>query len=65
LEGIFRSDVNPRIFRNMFLGVFTHMALRWLIFGANVEADKMKEINEVIDLLCTAVLTVDAEKLIA
>ena len=65
LEGILRSDVNPRIFRNMFLGAFTHMALRWLIFGTDMEADKMQEINEVIDLLCTAVSAGDAEKLIA
>jgi len=28
-QGSFRSDVNARVFRNMFLGTFSHLALRW------------------------------------
>ncbi len=52
--GVFRKDVNTRVFRNMFLGAFTHMALRWIVFqGEN--CDKMREIDGLVDLLCAAV----------
>ncbi len=49
--GVFRPDVNARVFRNMFFGVFSHMALRWLILKDWTDTDKMKEIEEVTDLL--------------
>lgn len=53
-QEVFRKDVNTRVFRNLFLGAFTHMALRWIVFqGENY--DKMKEIDELVDLLCAAV----------
>lgn len=52
--GIFRQDVNTRLFKNMFLGVFTHMALRWIIFDEK-HFDKMSEVDRLVDLLCTAV----------
>lgn len=58
-KGIFRSDVNSRIFRNMFLGTFSHLALRWVILGENSEMDKMQEIDQVTDLLSAAVMAVD------
>jgi len=57
-QAVFRKDVNTRVFRNMFLGAFTHMALRWIVFpGENY--DKMREIDELVDLLCTAVSNKD------
>lgn len=53
-DGAFRHDVNTRVFKNMFLGAFTHMALRWIIFdGKNF--DKMGEVKGLVDLLCAAV----------
>ena len=58
-DGSFHPDVNPRVFRNMFLGAFSHLALRWLIFGKGSETDKMKEIDQVTDLLSSAVLAQD------
>ncbi|MBW2114770.1 MAG: TetR/AcrR family transcriptional regulator, partial [Deltaproteobacteria bacterium] len=54
-QGSFRSDVNARVFRNMFLGTFSHLALRWVILGESDDADKMQEIEKVTDLLCSAV----------
>jgi len=55
-EGAFRADVNARVFRNLFLGSFNHMALRWFVVGKEPETDKMSEIEQVIDLLSMAVL---------
>ncbi len=60
-DGSFRPDVNPRVFRNLFLGAFSHMALRWFILEKDgSETDKMREIDQVIDLLALSVLTESA-----
>lgn len=56
-EGVFRQDVEPRVFRNMFLGTFSHMAIRWLILGQAAGTDMMSEIDQATDLLSLAVLT--------
>lgn len=48
-QGCFTQDTNIRVFRNMFMGSFTHMVLRWLFFDKNV--DKMDEINGITALL--------------
>ena len=49
-DGSFRNNVNPRVFRNMFLGAFSHMALRWLIIDKENKYDKMKEIEQLTNL---------------
>lgn len=54
-QGCFRSDVNARVFRNMFLGAFSHMALRWTLFGRDQDNDKIMEINQLVDMLLKAV----------
>ena len=54
--GSFRADVNPRVFRNLFLGTFSHMALRWFVLGREPATDKMSEIEQISDLLSLAVL---------
>jgi TetR/AcrR family fatty acid metabolism transcriptional regulator len=54
-DGSFRADINPRVFRNMFLGAFSHMALRWLIIDKENKYDKLKEIEHLTDLLSSAV----------
>ena len=59
-EGSFHAKVNARVFRNMFLGAFSHMALRWLIVGSDKGFDKMMEIDRVVDLLSSAVLSTDS-----
>jgi TetR/AcrR family fatty acid metabolism transcriptional regulator len=58
-EKTFRSDVNPRVFRNMFLGAFSHLALRWFILGNDKQYDKTMEINVLVNLLSSAVAAVN------
>jgi TetR/AcrR family fatty acid metabolism transcriptional regulator len=48
-------DVNIRVFRNMFLGAFTHMALRWFLAQSDRHFDKLEEMKEVAGLLSDAV----------
>lgn len=60
LSGSFRPDINSRVFRNLFLGTFSHMALRWFVLGREPATDKMSEIEEITDLLSLAVLSDDA-----
>jgi TetR/AcrR family transcriptional regulator, fatty acid metabolism regulator protein len=49
------QNINIKVFRNMFLGAFTHMALRWFLVGQDFNFDKMEEIKEVARLLSDAV----------
>ena len=56
-DGSIRNNVNTRIFRNLFLGSFNHIALRWLILEEGGYTDKMGEIDEVVSLLSRAVAT--------
>jgi len=59
-DGTFRANVEPRIFRNLFLGAFSHLAIRWFIVGEGPETDIMQEIEEITDMLSRAVLTDEA-----
>jgi TetR/AcrR family fatty acid metabolism transcriptional regulator len=58
-KGSFRPDINARVFRNMFLGTFSHMALRWVILEKDSEVDKMRELVQITDLLTCAVIKND------
>jgi TetR/AcrR family fatty acid metabolism transcriptional regulator len=60
--GVFHSAVNPRVFRNVFLGAFSHVALRWLILGESTEAGRMDEINQLTELLASAVTVPSARE---
>ncbi len=53
---VFRTTVNPRVFRNMFLGAFIHMAMRWFIVRESARVDKLQEIEQVSELLTSAVI---------
>ena len=55
-KGVFRSEVNPRVFRNMLLGTFCHMVTRWFADRKMSEVGMMKEVNQVVDLMTNAVL---------
>ena len=55
-DGSIRKDINNRVFKYLFLGAFSHMALRWLILG-DKKTEKMREINEAVMLLSRAVST--------
>jgi len=54
-EGQVRSSVSNRIFKNFFIGSFSHLVLRWLFLEQDSQIDKTSEINEVIELLVKAV----------
>lgn len=54
-DGSIRASANPRVFRNMFLGSFAHVALRWMAVENRKPIDKMVEIDQVVTLLCRAV----------
>ncbi len=56
-EGCIRSTINNRIFKNLLIGVFSHMALRWLFVGHTPQVDKTSEINTVVNLLTKMVAT--------
>ena len=55
-DGTFRPEINSRLLRNLFLGTFSHLALRWLVIGESNDTDKMQEIYKVTDLICSAVV---------
>ncbi len=55
-DGSLNPDTNIRIFRNMFLGAFTHMLLRWIFRSEGRSIDKMYETNEIVDILCNAIV---------
>lgn len=57
-EGVFDPQVDPRVYRNMLLGTFNQVALRWLMLGESNELDKMKEIDQITNLLSSAVLPI-------
>lgn len=56
-ECTFVSDCNVRVCRNMFLGAFTHMNLRWFVAPKKANVDILSEINAVTDLLLDAIKT--------
>ena len=62
-DGSVRKEVNNRIFKNLFLGAFCHMALRWLMLGKEQGTDKTREIDEVVSLLCRAVSNSESDNI--
>lgn len=54
---IFRSEIQGRVFRNMVLGTFCHMATRWLTNRKITEKERMKEVNQIIDLMAESIRT--------
>ena len=61
-EGVFNKKINPRVYRNMLLGTFNQVALRWLMLGESNEFDKMREIDHITNLLSSAVLPQDFQE---
>jgi TetR/AcrR family fatty acid metabolism transcriptional regulator len=57
MDGSIRPDINNRVFRNLFMGIFSHMALRWLFTNKGSQTDKIEEINAAIALLSRSVAT--------
>jgi len=54
-EGSIRPNIDARVFRNFLMGCITQMGLRWFILGKGKDTDKIREIDEVVELLSRAV----------
>ena len=54
-DGSIRPGINNRVFRNLFMGIFSHMALRWLFTERGSQTDKMEEIDAAVAMLSRAV----------
>jgi TetR/AcrR family fatty acid metabolism transcriptional regulator len=54
-KAVFRSDVNNRVFRNLFLGSFSHLIVRWFVVGKVTPIKMMEELSEIATLLCRSV----------
>jgi len=50
--GVFRPDLNNRIFRNLLVGSFFHLAIRWFILNRVTPFEMLSELSEAISLLC-------------
>ena len=59
-QGVFRQDANARLFRYLFIGTFNNLTLRWFVLNTDERIDKMQAIDQITDLLCSAV-TVDGD----
>jgi len=55
-RGIFKKEIDNRIYRNLFVGSFSHMAIRWFIHGNLHPLNVMEEFSHACELLCRAVL---------
>lgn len=55
-KGLFKQDLDNRIYRNLFVGAFTHMAIRWFVLDNLSPLVVMEEFTQACDLLCRAVL---------
>ena len=56
-NGSFRSDANTRLFCRMFFGAFHRMAIRWFITEKDTVFDKMTEVNSLIKMLTSAIIS--------
>lgn len=54
--GVFRRDLSNRVFRNLFLGAFSHLCIRWFVLERVPPIRVMSELASVTDLLCRAVV---------
>jgi TetR/AcrR family transcriptional regulator, fatty acid metabolism regulator protein len=54
-DGSIRPEINNRVFRNLFMGIFSHMAIRWLFTEKGSQTDKIEEINAAVSMLSRAV----------
>ena len=55
--GVFRADVNNRVYRNLFMGTFSHLTMRWVAIEHSRFIDIMDEFKQATTLLCRAITT--------
>ena len=58
--GFFRPEVDGRIFRNLFVGCFSQLLLRWSNSGPRSYFDTVYAINRSVELLLRAVMRTDS-----
>lgn len=58
-DGSIRPEIDNRVFRNLFMGIFSHMALRWLFTEKGSQTDKIEEIDAAVSMLSRAVAAAD------
>ncbi|MFH0727520.1 MAG: TetR/AcrR family transcriptional regulator [Pseudomonadota bacterium] len=54
--GVFRKEVHNRVFRNLFIGSFTHLMLRWFFISGPPPLVFVREFHHAAELLCRAVI---------
>jgi AcrR family transcriptional regulator len=60
-KGVFRADVDNRVYRNLFLGTFAHLTMRWVGIEHSSFIDIMDEFNQTNKLLCRAITTQETD----
>ncbi|EFK09327.1 transcriptional regulator, TetR family [delta proteobacterium NaphS2] len=55
--GVFRKNINVRVFKNLFSGALTHMTARWTILGETRPSDILQEIETAAGLLYRALVS--------
>jgi len=53
--GVFRADVNNRVFRNLYFGAFSHLTIKWFVLGKSKPNEIVEEFGQTEALLCRAV----------
>lgn len=53
--GVFRKEVNNRVFRNLFIGSFTHLFLRWIFISKPSPLNFMQEFTHASQLIRRAI----------
>jgi TetR/AcrR family fatty acid metabolism transcriptional regulator len=53
--GLFHKNINNRVFRNLFIGSFTHLLLRWLFISKLTPLRFIEEFTILTELMCDAV----------
>ena len=58
-NGTIREDINNRLYKNLVLGAFCHMSLRWQFLDPQQSRDKLPEIRCAVDLLTNFLKTTE------
>lgn len=58
-EGSIRPGVEPRLVRNLILGSFSHLVLRWVFSEDESRFDRLKEIQDMVDLMISCLVSED------
>lgn len=60
-QKIFNKQISNRVFRNFFLGTFSHLLVRWFVIKHNTAEEMILEFNLATNLLCQAIMAKPCE----